>query len=100
MEPNKLEDNGRNPDGTWKVGHHSTGSRPKGKTIKERLREYLQQNPEKMDEFIKHFAEENRELGWQMLEGSPRRDDKMEHTMPQNIIDLFKHANEPEDTSV
>lgn len=45
--------------------------RPKGKTIKERIREFLEDNPEKMDAFVKYFAEESRELAFQMLEGKP-----------------------------
>lgn len=47
--------------------------RPKGKTIKEMLREYLDENPEALEGFIKHFANKQRGLAWMMLEGSPRR---------------------------
>ncbi len=48
--------------------------RPKLKTIKERVREYLDQHPEDMDGFVKHFVTESRELAWQMLEGRPSQD--------------------------
>jgi|SRR3990167_4269312 len=48
--------------------------RPKGKTIKERVREWLEAHPEDMDAFVKHFIKENRELAWQMMEGRPTQD--------------------------
>lgn len=48
--------------------------RPKGKTIKERVREYLEQHPDDMNAFVTHFIKDNRELAWQMLEGRPQQD--------------------------
>ncbi len=48
--------------------------RPKGKTIKERVREWLEDNPEGMKEFVEHFTKKDRELAWQMLEGRPQQD--------------------------
>lgn len=48
--------------------------RPKGKTIKERVREYLEAHPKDMDDFVAHFIRDNRELAWQMLEGRPQQD--------------------------
>ncbi len=51
------------------------GGRPKGSfSIKEKVRQYLEEHPEDMDKFIEHFAKENRELAWQMLEGRPKQD--------------------------
>lgn len=49
--------------------------RPPGSfSIKERVRQYLDDHPESMEEFIKHFVDENRGLAWQMLEGRPPQD--------------------------
>lgn len=48
--------------------------RPKGKTIKEMVREWLDEHPKDRDEFIKHFVKNNRDLTWQMLEGRPPQD--------------------------
>jgi len=31
--------------------------RPKGKTIKERVREWLEKHPDDMESFVKHFVE-------------------------------------------
>ena len=73
-EPIKLEENWRNPDGTLKVGHPNLGAgRKKGKTIKERVREWLEEHPGDMEAFVKHFIEDNKELAWQMLEGRPHQ---------------------------
>lgn len=49
--------------------------RPVGSiSIKDRLRNYLEENPDKMAEFVNYFAKESRELAWQMLEGKPPQD--------------------------
>lgn len=45
--------------------------RPKGISIKDSLRQYLNDHPDEKAKFVGHFAHKNRELGWQMLEGSP-----------------------------
>src|SRR3990172_220891 len=45
--------------------------RPKGKTIKERVRDWLEEHPEDMKGFVQHFVKKNKELAWQMLEGRP-----------------------------
>lgn len=48
--------------------------RPKGKTIKERVLEWLETHPEDMEAFVKHFVKDSRELAWQMVEGKPPQD--------------------------
>jgi hypothetical protein len=48
--------------------------RPKGKTIKELVREHLESHPKDMKDFVAHFIRKNRELAWQMLEGRPQQD--------------------------
>ena len=75
MEPNKLEVI-RNEDGTFAQGTPppNPAGRPKGKTIKERVRDWLEEHPNDMEAFVKHFVEENKELAWQMLEGRPSQD--------------------------
>ena len=45
--------------------------RPKGKTIKERVLDWLEEHPEDMQGFVEHFVKKNRDLAWQMLEGRP-----------------------------
>jgi len=65
----------RNPDGTFPKGvSGNPNGRPKGKTIKERVREYLEEHPNDMNSFVDHFIKKNRELAWQMLEGRPSQD--------------------------
>lgn len=48
--------------------------RPRGKTIKERVREWLEEHPDDMDAFVAYFVKTNKELAWQMLEGRPYQD--------------------------
>ena|SRR3990167_7529939 len=74
MKPIKSADN-RRLDGTFGPNNNANpDGRPKEKTIKERVREYLEQHPTDMAAFVKHFVEENRELAWQMLEGRPAQE--------------------------
>lgn len=73
-EPIKAEDN-RRPDGTFGPGNNANPfGRPKGKTIKEQIREYLDEHPGEMKKFVNYFVKKNRELAWQMLEGRPAQD--------------------------
>lgn len=74
--PNKLEITGkeailRDKKGRFVDGHIGTGGRPKGKTIKERVLEWMEKHPKDLEKFVEHFVKENRELTWQMLEGRP-----------------------------
>lgn len=71
--PDKQENN-RNDDGTFRKGVSGNyAGRPKAKTIRERVRDWLEEHPEDMEGFIEHFVKKNRELTWQMLEGRPRQ---------------------------
>src|SRR3990167_7779793 len=48
--------------------------RPKGSiSIKDKVRQYLENNPKDVEKIVKHFVKENRELMWQMLEGKPKQ---------------------------
>jgi hypothetical protein len=59
--------------------------RPKGKTIKERVRQWLEEHPDDMQAFVEHFVKENRDLAWQMMEGRPKEDVKLEGNLIINI---------------
>lgn len=79
VKPNKSAEN-RNPDGTFGPGNIANPKgRPKGKTIKERVLEWLEDNPDDMKNFVEHFVKKNKELTWQMLEGRPRQDLEVEN---------------------
>jgi len=70
--------------------------RPKGKTIKELVREWLEEHPDDMKAFVEHFVKKNKELAWQMLEGRPPQDitsggDKIN---PIPILDVKKETNQ------
>lgn len=61
--------------------------RPKGKTIKERVQEWLDTHPDDMEGFVSHFVKVNRDLAWQMLEGRPKQDTDIT-TLGRPIIQL------------
>lgn len=48
--------------------------RPKGISIKDRVRQWLEAHPNDMEAFVRHFVKDNRDLAWQMLEGRPAQD--------------------------
>ena len=48
--------------------------RPKGLSIKELVRNHLEEHPEDMAKFVAYFVEKDRSLAWQMLEGKPPQD--------------------------
>ena len=55
---------------TWVKGQSGNpAGRPKGSvSIKDKVRQYLEANPEEVGKIVEHFVKENRELMWQMLE--------------------------------
>ena len=61
----------RDEKGLFLEGNPPGPGRPKGKTIKERVREWLEEHPDDMQSFVEHFVKSNRDLAWQMLEGRP-----------------------------
>lgn len=70
--------------------------RPKGKTIKERIREWLEEHPNDMQAFVDHFVKNNRDLAWQMLEGRPAQATDLTSNgktinivVPQAVADAF-----------
>ncbi len=71
----KLPDkqvNSRNSSGRFKSGvSGNPHGRPKGLTIKERIRKYLENNPKQVEKMVDYFIHKNPELTWQMLEGRP-----------------------------
>jgi len=62
----------RNEKGQIIKGTANPHGRPRGKTIKEMVRKYLEEHPEDMKGFVEHFVRKNRELAWQMMEGRPK----------------------------
>ena len=65
--------------------------RPKGKTIKEMVREWLEENPDDMKAFVEHFVKKNKELAWQMMEGRPQQDVAVSGDL---IINIEKDVND------
>ena len=58
----------------FEKGNPGGPGRPKGLTIKEQVRKWLEEHPDDNNAFIRHFIKENRDLAWRMLEGNPATD--------------------------
>ena len=86
-----------NPNWVKGVSANPAG-RPKGKTIKERVREWLETHPDDMSAFVKHFVETNRDLAWQMLEGRPSQ--QLEGNPDKPLIIQFDSAFQEKDKNV
>lgn len=70
----KQDENKPKRDGKGRLLPGNTANphgRPKGKTIKERVLDWLEEHPDDMEAFVEHFVKKNRDLAWQMLEGRP-----------------------------
>ncbi len=73
--------------------------RPKGKTIKEMVREWLEEHPDDMKAFVEHFVKKNKELAWQMMEGRPPQKFEGDKENPL-IIQISKEIAEKNDKKV
>lgn len=80
----------RNPGAANLVPHQfqpGQSGNPAGRTpgsisIKDKVRQYLEDNPEAVKEMVRGFVHKRPDLVWQMLEGKPGQ--KMEHTGPND----------------
>ena len=67
--------------------------RPKGSvSIKDAIRQHLEDNPDEVQEIVKHFVQKNRELMWTMLEGSPKSTSEVKSTS----LEITYNANDLE----
>ena len=77
MKPDKVEIK-RNTDGTFVKGEPSANplGRPKGKTLKEFVREHLMSlSDEEKLEYIKKIP---KDMVWKMAEGNPKQDSELD----------------------
>ena len=85
----------------WVPGQSGNPSgRPKGSiSIKDKIRQYLEDNPDAVDEIVAHFIKENRELMWQMLEGKPKQELEVDVDKESlsELTQFFKAIAQPND---
>ena len=80
----------------WKPGQSGNPlGRPKEKTIKERVNDWLEQHPDDLQDFIAYFVRKNRSLAWQMLEGRPTDNSKGDNNtnITLNVISYHGDSN-------
>lgn len=71
--------------------------RPKGKTIKEKIREIFLKDPKRFNKTVNELINEYPTLVWQMLEGRPPMDLHLEGEMKLPfIIKVIKDDRKPE----
>lgn len=104
-DPQKQADNKPKRDAQGRLLPGSTANpngRPKGRTIKEQVREWLESHPKDKADFIEHFIKNNRELAWQMLEGRPRQNvglDGGEDNKPIPLLHVLHNNSNQENPS-
>ena len=65
----------RNEKGQFVPGvSGNPAGRPKGQTIKNKIKLILEEGPGRLEEFVERLIAENPALVWQMLEGKPPQD--------------------------
>ena len=72
--------------------------RPKGTiSIKTEIKKRLQANPERFDELLEYYMENEtpvmRKLLWEMIDGKPKESIDMEVTLPKPMMDITNKDN-------
>lgn len=93
----------RDEQGKFIKGHSGNpNGRPQGSvSIRDKIRQHLENNPDEVEKIVEHFVKTNRELMWQMLEGKPKQQMEVD-VDKESIVELTKFfrgfADEPKES--
>lgn len=101
--PNEIgEKRERDEKGRYLEGHESHGGRPKGSfSIKTRIIQRLKENPEEFEELVENIIKNQQALLFQMIDGRPSQDLKLdgEIRLPRPILDVSANNSDEKDKS-
>ena len=83
----------------FQKGNAGGPGRPKGSlSVKTLVKEYLEEHPKDLKDFVEHFIKTNRELAWQMIEGRPFQDILSGgEKLPTPILNVFTNNGDNQD---
>ena len=91
-------------DTKFKSGAEWTGNASGSISIKDKIRKHLENNPEKLEELVKFYMENEqpvmRKLLWEMLDGKPEQTVDMELIVPKPILDVPKDSSDNKDITI
>ena len=94
-----MDEPKRNEKGQYLPGvSGNPAGRPVGKfSLLSMIIDELKQDPETLQKIVREYINDprHRDLILKMVDGMPKQEARIEHTVPQNLIDLLKGESDP-----